>query len=60
MECDACGSKNVTRRKVEGWLLEECNLCGNLQGDDDAVARVEELRSGRERGLDDQIGRAHV
>jgi hypothetical protein len=55
MECDACGSFNVTRREVEGWLLEECNLCGNLQGDDEAVARIEELRAGRDRGLDDDV-----
>jgi len=55
MECDQCGSRNVTRREVEGHLLWECNLCANLQGDDDAVARVEELRSGRDRGLDDRV-----
>jgi hypothetical protein len=55
MECDACGSRNVTRRTVEGFLLEECNLCGNLQGDDAAVARVEEIRHGRARGLDDRV-----
>jgi hypothetical protein len=55
MECDQCGSRNVTRRDVEGHLLFECNLCGNLQGNDDAVARVEELRTGRERGLDDRV-----
>jgi hypothetical protein len=55
MECDVCGSRNVTRRDFEGGLLEECNLCGNLQGDDEAVARVEELRAGRARGLDDEV-----
>mgnify|MGYP007059402104 FL=1 len=54
MECDVCGSRNVSRRTIEGFLLEECNLCGNLQGDDEAVQRVETMRSGRERGLDDQ------
>ena len=55
MECEACGSRRVTRRSLEGFLLEECQLCGNLQGDDDAVARVEEIRRGRERGLDDHV-----
>lgn len=55
MECDVCGSRNVARREVEGQLLEECNLCGNLQGDDEAVALIEELRAGRERGLDDEV-----
>jgi len=55
MECDVCGSRNVARRRIEGHLLEECGLCGNLQGDDDAVARVEELRRGRDRGLDEEV-----
>jgi len=55
MECDVCGSARVIRREVEGYLLEECQLCGNLQGDDEAVARVEELREGRQRGFDDEI-----
>jgi len=55
MECDVCGSRNVRRRTIEGFLLEECGLCGNLQGDDEAVARIEELRAGRERGLEDDV-----
>ena len=55
MECDVCGSRNVARREIEGYLLFECNLCGNIEGDDEAVARIEELRRGRERGLDDEI-----
>ncbi len=44
MECDVCGSHNISRKDVEGWLLEECHLCGNLQGNDEAVARIGELR----------------
>jgi hypothetical protein len=55
VECDVCGSRNVARREIEGHFLEECNLCGNLQGDDRAVALVEELREGRARGLDDEV-----
>ncbi|MEE8104790.1 MAG: hypothetical protein V3T86_04560 [Planctomycetota bacterium] len=55
MECEACGSHNVSRRRIEGNLVEECNLCGHLSGDDAAVAEIEELRDGRERGLDDHI-----
>ena len=55
MECDVCGSHNVTRREIEGYLLFECDLCGAIEGDDQAVQRIEELRAGRERGLDDEI-----
>ena len=55
MECDSCGSYNVSRRDIEGHLLFECNLCGELSGDDAAIAIIEELRLGRARGLDDEI-----
>ncbi len=55
MACETCGSHNVTRRDVEGHLLFECNLCGALEGDDQAIARVYDLRRGRERGFDDAI-----
>ena len=55
MECDVCGSHNVSRRRIEDALVEECNLCGNLQGDDDAVQTINDLRTGRTRGLDDAI-----
>jgi len=55
VECDSCGSRNIRRREVEGHLLHECGLCGELFGDDDAVALVQELREGRARGLDDEV-----
>jgi len=55
MECEACGSRNVARRRVEGFLLEVCELCGNLQGDDEATARVEEIRHARARGFDEHV-----
>lgn len=55
MECDSCGSRNVTRTEIEGHLLQECRLCGELFGDDDAIALIEELREGRARGLDDEV-----
>ena len=55
MECDDCGSRNVTRREIEGHLLEECNLCGHRQGDDATVALLDEMEAGRERGLDDHV-----
>jgi len=55
MECDSCGSYNITRREVEGHLLFECNLCGDLSGDDSAIALIEQLRRGRARGLDDEV-----
>lgn len=55
MECDACGSHSVTRRDIEGYLLFECQLCGEMFGDDEAIALIDELREGRARGLDDEV-----
>jgi len=55
MDCDSCGSRNVTRREIEGHLLFECRLCGELSGDDAAIALIEEMRAGRARGLDDDV-----
>ncbi len=55
MECDACGSHNVLQRTIEEHLVEECQLCGHLQGDDAAVRAIEELQDGRERGFDDAV-----
>lgn len=55
MECDSCGSHNVKRREIEGHLLFECDLCGEMSGDDAAVTAIETLRRGRARGLDDEV-----
>jgi hypothetical protein len=55
VECDSCGSHNVSRREIEGHLLFECHLCGDLSGDDGAVVLIDELREGRARGLDDEV-----
>ena len=55
MECEVCGSTNIARREFDGHVLDECGLCGNLQGDDKSVALVQEMRAGRERGLDDEV-----
>jgi uncharacterized Zn finger protein len=49
MECDACGSHRVSRREIEGRLLFECDLCGELSGDDAAIEKIDELRAGRAR-----------
>jgi len=55
VECDSCGSRNVTRREIEGHLLFECRLCGDLSGDDAAIELIDEMREGRARGLDDEV-----
>lgn len=53
--CEECGSRQVTLRLVEGVEVEECALCGHLQGDDARVERVATVRAARERGLDEAV-----
>ncbi len=55
MECDVCGCHDVHRTDLEGFVIEECRLCGNVQGDDEAVVRIEELREGRREGIEDDV-----
>ena len=50
--CDECGSSQVAEAEVEGVLLELCPLCGNLQGDEELVARARERREASERGFE--------
>jgi len=49
--CDECGSHDVRREHHYGLLLEECGLCGALQGDPAAVARVAEIREAEQLGV---------
>jgi hypothetical protein len=49
--CDECGSHNVVRRHVHDRLIEECGLCGHLQGDPADVAAVEEVREAERDGV---------
>ncbi|MCC7139331.1 MAG: hypothetical protein IT460_12990 [Planctomycetes bacterium] len=50
--CDACGSRRVVPRVVEGVEIEQCELCDALVGDDVLVAEVETRLEARERGFD--------
>jgi hypothetical protein len=49
--CEECGSHDVRRERLYGLLVEVCGLCGGLQGDPDAVARVGEIREAEELGV---------
>jgi hypothetical protein len=55
MECEVCGCHDVHVTELEGFVLEECRLCGNLQGDDEVVARIDEIREGRREGIEDSV-----
>src|SRR5262245_53604608 len=53
--CESCGSQRVVARAVEGVEILECELCGELAGDDQAVGLVTSRREARERGFDPAI-----
>jgi hypothetical protein len=53
--CDACGSRRLEPRVVEGVELRVCALCDALHGDDAAIERVELRREARERGYDPDV-----
>jgi hypothetical protein len=50
--CEECGSSNVARHHVFGRLIEECRLCGALQGDPADVAAVSEIREAEQLGVE--------
>ncbi len=55
MECEVCGCHDVRRDVVEGFVIEECLLCGHLQGNDEVATKIASIREGRELGFDDAI-----
>jgi hypothetical protein len=53
--CEACGSRRLVRRAVEGVELLVCELCDALHGDDAAIEQVELRQEARERGFDPDV-----
>ena len=53
--CESCGSHQVRPATVAGFAVEECDLCGHVQGDDDQVAKLAVHREAEERGVDPEI-----
>jgi hypothetical protein len=49
--CEECGSRQMGPSIVDGESVEVCGLCGHLQGDAEAVRRVQDNRAAFERGL---------
>ncbi len=49
--CEECASSDVRRVTREGFVVEECGLCGHLQGDVAVVERIEEIREARTLGI---------
>jgi hypothetical protein len=54
-DCEECGSETVSGVILEGVSVEECDLCGNLSGDDRNVAHVLLVREARATGVHPSI-----
>ena len=55
--CEECGNHDIHRRVVCDVLVEECGLCGNLQGAPESVQRVLDHRAAEEWGIPVQLWR---
>ena len=53
--CEECGSRQVRRQRVEGYLVDECELCGHLEGEADSVERILSVREARRLGIDPPV-----
>ncbi len=51
MACEVCGSTQMAPVVVDETELQECGLCGHLQGDAAAVEQIELRREAEERGF---------
>ena len=51
MVCEVCGSTQMAPVVVDETELQECGLCGHLQGDAAAVEKIELRREAEERGF---------
>ena len=55
MHCEECGCRQVVQHSVEGFRVAECDLCGHLEGDADALASIERIREARRLGIDPMV-----
>lgn len=51
-ECPSCGCHAVGAKKIEGFLVEECEICGWLEGPSDAISEIEDIRMAKELNID--------
>ena len=55
MICENCGSKNVRENVIQGYRVDECQVCGHLHGNADAIKKITEIREARETSVDPLI-----
>lgn len=52
LACDDCGNHSLSQRPDR---LYQCDLCGALMGDDDAIKRQELIKAARAEGFDAEV-----
>lgn len=55
MVCENCGNSNLKNVTIEGHGVTECQVCGFLHGDADAIKSIKEIRDAKEKSIDPSI-----
>lgn len=50
--CMECGAQAVVRKLLDGQPIDECELCGALFGNPDAIQHIEDQRDANTLGID--------
>lgn len=53
--CESCGSHQVMAARVHGFEVDQCDLCGHVQGDEEQVSQLAKHREAQARGVDPEI-----
>ena len=59
MICENCGSSDIKASVIEGYKVDECQVCGQLHGDPESIRVILEIREAKEMGIDPQIYPLH-
>ena len=55
MVCENCGSHNIKEKAIEAHRVIECQVCGYLHGDQDAIQKIKELKEAKDLSIDPVI-----
>ncbi|MCR4318081.1 MAG: hypothetical protein NUW37_17185 [Planctomycetes bacterium] len=55
MRCDICGNNTVERTKIEGFVVDECSVCGEIVADPETLETIETIREAVQLGIEPEI-----
>ena len=59
MICENCGSSDIKATVIEGYKVDECEVCQQLHGDPESIESILEIREAKELGIAPQIYPLH-